>query len=160
MDIMNMTSVPSQVFYCCWIIVACNLAIPHKSKRSVRRSRWITGTSSVTGRVRILYCQDRGSAKAWRFTQYVRHLSTPHNLCEAQQVIAGKMVYNWEGKRDTCYNMYITENKGLEEIQAFYREQGFNPRSVLYSRPYRPSIQDRPATSYYYIFRPSLPTSY
>ena len=40
----------------------------------------------------------------------------------------GKMVYNWEGKKDTCYNMYITENKGLEEIQAFYREQGFNPR--------------------------------
>ena len=39
-----------------------------------------------------------------------------------------KMVYNWEGKKDTCYNMYITENKGLEEIQAFYREQGFNPR--------------------------------
>ena len=38
------------------------------------------------------------------------------------------MVYNWEGKRDTCYNLYITENKGLEEIQAFYREQGFNPR--------------------------------
>ncbi|KAM0806436.1 hypothetical protein BDR22DRAFT_777066, partial [Usnea florida] len=37
------------------------------------------------------------------------------------------MVYNWEGKKDTCYNMYITENKGLEEIQAFYREQGFNP---------------------------------
>ena len=45
-----------------------------------------------------------------------------------ERSIVGKMVYNWDGKRDTCYNMYITENKGLEEIQSFYREQGFNPR--------------------------------
>ena len=53
-----------------------------------------------------------------------------HNsdISKHNSYIPGKMVYNWEGKRDTCYNMYITENKGLEEIQAFYRDQGFNPR--------------------------------
>ena len=47
---------------------------------------------------------------------------------QQERSIIGEMVYNWEGKRETCYNMYITENKGLEEIQSFYREQGFNPR--------------------------------
>ena len=58
-------------------------------------------------------------------------ISALHTILPVQPLLANtvvKMVYNWEGKRDTCFNMYITENKGLEEIQAFYREQGFNPR--------------------------------
>ena len=44
------------------------------------------------------------------------------------------MVYEWENKRDECYDMYITENKSLEEIIEFYRGQNFAPRYVVDSR--------------------------
>ncbi|KAL6713775.1 hypothetical protein ACLMJK_008267 [Lecanora helva] len=39
----------------------------------------------------------------------------------------GKMVYEWEQRRDEIYDMYITQNKSLEEIMDFYRPQNFVP---------------------------------
>ena len=42
-----------------------------------------------------------------------------------------KMVYEWDNKRDECYNLYITENKSLEEIIAHFRDdKNFTPRYV------------------------------
>lgn len=31
------------------------------------------------------------------------------------------MVYDWAGKRDICYQMYILEKKPLEEIMEYMR---------------------------------------
>jgi Clr5 domain len=39
------------------------------------------------------------------------------------------MVYDWEGKRDLCYQMYIVDRKGLEEIMEFMKNTyEFAPR--------------------------------
>jgi len=39
------------------------------------------------------------------------------------------MVYDWDGKRDMCYQMYITEKKSLEEIMDFMKSTlDFTPR--------------------------------
>ena len=41
------------------------------------------------------------------------------------------MVYEWDNKLDECYNLYITENKSLEEIIAHFRDdKNFTPRYV------------------------------
>lgn len=42
-----------------------------------------------------------------------------------------RMVYDWEGKEELCYKLYITENKSLEEIMEFFKlHQDFTPRYV------------------------------
>ena len=42
-----------------------------------------------------------------------------------------RMVYDWEGKEELCYKLYITENKSLEEIMEFFKvTQDFTPRYV------------------------------
>ena len=39
------------------------------------------------------------------------------------------MVYDWEGKREICFQMYIKEKKALEEIMEFMRNTyQFAPR--------------------------------
>lgn len=39
------------------------------------------------------------------------------------------MTYDWEGKEDLCYKMYIIDKKSLEDIMEFYREtENFTPR--------------------------------
>ena len=39
------------------------------------------------------------------------------------------MVYDWEGKRDICYRMYIEEKKPLEDIIEYMRAfHQFSPR--------------------------------
>ena len=39
------------------------------------------------------------------------------------------MVYDWDGKEATCFQMYIEENKSLEEIMQWFKEkQNFAPR--------------------------------
>ena len=41
------------------------------------------------------------------------------------------MVYDWEGKEATCFQMYIQENKSLEEIMEYFKtEHNFAPRYV------------------------------
>ena len=42
-----------------------------------------------------------------------------------------KMVYEWDNKRDECFDLYITQNKSLEEIIDFYKGQNFAPRYVV-----------------------------
>lgn len=43
-----------------------------------------------------------------------------------------RMVYDWEGKEELCYKLYITENKSLEEIMEFFKvTQDFAPRYVV-----------------------------
>jgi hypothetical protein len=37
------------------------------------------------------------------------------------QLILPAMVYDWAGKRDICYQMYILEKKPLEEIMEYMR---------------------------------------
>lgn len=32
-----------------------------------------------------------------------------------------KMVYDWDGKREICYQMYIQEKKALEEIMDYMK---------------------------------------
>ena len=45
------------------------------------------------------------------------------------QSMRPKMVYEWDNKREDCFNMYITENKSLEEIIAHFRDdKNFTPR--------------------------------
>ncbi len=42
------------------------------------------------------------------------------------------MVYDWEGKEVTCFQMYIQENKSLEDIMEFFKlEHNFAPRYVM-----------------------------
>ncbi len=39
------------------------------------------------------------------------------------------MVYDWEGKEDICYKMYIEDKKSLEEIMEHMKEEhNFAPR--------------------------------
>lgn len=39
------------------------------------------------------------------------------------------MVYDWAGKRDICFQMYIQEKKALEEIMEYMRNAyQFAPR--------------------------------
>jgi hypothetical protein len=39
------------------------------------------------------------------------------------------MVYDWEGKREICYQMYIKDKKALEEIMEYMRNvYQFSPR--------------------------------
>ena len=41
------------------------------------------------------------------------------------------MVYDWEGKEATCFQMYIQENRSLEEIMEYFKvEHNFAPRYV------------------------------
>lgn len=41
------------------------------------------------------------------------------------------MTYDWEGKEDLCYKMYIIDKKSLEDIMEFYREtENFTPRYI------------------------------
>lgn len=48
------------------------------------------------------------------------------------------MTYDWEGKEDVCYKMYIIDKKPLEEIMEFYREtENFTPRYILPTAYYR-----------------------
>jgi len=40
-----------------------------------------------------------------------------------------KLVYEWDAKRDVCYDMYITQNKPLEDVINHFREgDSFTPR--------------------------------
>ena len=48
-----------------------------------------------------------------------------------------KMVYEWEIRRNEIYDMYITQNKSLEEIIEYYRAQKFVPRYVVDSTALR-----------------------
>lgn len=42
------------------------------------------------------------------------------------------MVYDWEGKREICYQMYIKDKKALEEIMEYMKNtHQFTPRYVL-----------------------------
>jgi len=39
------------------------------------------------------------------------------------------MVYDWDGKRDLCYKMYIVDKKALEEIMEYMKAfHQFAPR--------------------------------
>jgi len=39
------------------------------------------------------------------------------------------MVYDWDGKEETCYRMYIEEKKSLEDIMEYMKtELNFAPR--------------------------------
>lgn len=41
------------------------------------------------------------------------------------------MTYDWEGKEDLCYKMYIIDKKSLEDIMEFYRQtENFTPRYI------------------------------
>lgn len=44
-----------------------------------------------------------------------------------------KMVYNWEGKEEICYQMYIEQKKSLEEIMEYLKTaHNFSPRYVVH----------------------------
>jgi hypothetical protein len=45
------------------------------------------------------------------------------------------MVYDWDGKREICYQMYIRDKKALEEIMDYMRNvYQFSPRYAI-TRP-------------------------
>ncbi len=53
-----------------------------------------------------------------------------------------KMTYDWEGKKDFCYQMFVVDKKSLEDIREFYREtEDFTPR-------YIPQVDSFSATAY------------
>jgi hypothetical protein len=42
------------------------------------------------------------------------------------------MVYDWDGKREICYKMYIEDKKALEEIMEYMKNtHQFAPRYVF-----------------------------
>jgi hypothetical protein len=42
------------------------------------------------------------------------------------------MVYDWDGKREICYQMYIRDKKALEEIMDYMRNvYQFSPRYAI-----------------------------
>lgn len=42
------------------------------------------------------------------------------------------MVYNWEGKEDDCYRLYIEENKSVEQVAQYMKEHyNFDPRFAI-----------------------------
>lgn len=42
------------------------------------------------------------------------------------------MVYRWEQHRQTCYRLYVEENKSLEEVVEYMRvHHNFTPRCVF-----------------------------
>ena len=46
-------------------------------------------------------------------------------------MVRPKMVYDWDNKRDICFDMYITQNMPLEEVIDHFRdEKSFTPRYV------------------------------
>jgi hypothetical protein len=45
---------------------------------------------------------------------FPRHASTRGS-------VSSIMVYDWAGKRDICYRMYIQDKKALEEIMEYMR---------------------------------------
>ena len=43
-----------------------------------------------------------------------------------------KSIYDWEGKRDEFYDLYIIQDKSMDEVMERYAaEGGFMPRLVL-----------------------------
>lgn len=51
------------------------------------------------------------------------------------------MVYDWEGKEDVCYRMYIDDKRSLEDIMEYMKtEHNFAPR---YCRPLFPALSIR-----------------
>lgn len=52
-----------------------------------------------------------------------------HGDFETESGDPATMVYDWEGKEELCYKLYITENKSLEEIMEFFKvNDDFTPR--------------------------------
>lgn len=51
------------------------------------------------------------------------------------------MVYDWEGKEQVCYDMYINQKKPMEEIMEYFRvEEDFTPRYVVTYRSMPPEF--------------------
>ena len=60
---------------------------------------------------------------------HIRSEQLKHSIALFNQSMRFKMVYEWDNKREECFNMYITENKSLEEIIAHFRDdKNFTPR--------------------------------
>lgn len=39
------------------------------------------------------------------------------------------MVYDWEGKEEECYRLYVEERKPLDEVMEHFKNgYGFSPR--------------------------------
>ncbi len=54
--------------------------------------------------------------------------SNPKRL-ESTAVMPARMVYEWDTKRDVCYDMYIAQNKSLEDVIKHFRDgDSFTPR--------------------------------
>lgn len=52
--------------------------------------------------------------------------------CVTSLVHPVTMVYDWDGKREICYQMYIKDKKALEEIMEYMKNvYQFAPRSVI-----------------------------
>jgi hypothetical protein len=37
-------------------------------------------------------------------------------------------MYDWKGKRDDCYRLYVEERKSLDEVASFWAAKRFTPR--------------------------------
>lgn len=40
-------------------------------------------------------------------------------------------MYNWDGKEDECYRLYVRERKSLKEVATYWEQRGFTPRYVI-----------------------------
>lgn len=52
------------------------------------------------------------------------------------------MVYDWDGKEQTCRRLYVDEKQSLDEVMEYFRNEGFAPSYVASSvpSPLRPCI--------------------
>ncbi|KAF2107555.1 hypothetical protein BDV96DRAFT_505867 [Lophiotrema nucula] len=47
------------------------------------------------------------------------------------------MVYNWDGKHDECYRLYVTEKKSLDEVIKYWEALGFTPSKRAFQTQFK-----------------------
>lgn len=70
------------------------------------------------------------------------------------------MVYKWEQHRETCYRLYVEENRPMDEVVKYMREHhNFTPRCVVPSFHFRvsPAVPRTPPDAPFTPFASVLP---
>ncbi len=97
---------------------------------SLDRIREGLSHGKVNIRLHNLHLTDYGRSNnlILQFFDRVRRTTRPGIPLAAAPSLS-KMVYDWDGKRDICYKMYIEDKKALEEIMEYMKAfHQFAPR--------------------------------
>ncbi|KAF1971643.1 hypothetical protein BU23DRAFT_555818 [Bimuria novae-zelandiae CBS 107.79] len=47
------------------------------------------------------------------------------------------MVYNWDGKEEECYRLYVNEKRSLNEVVEYWRQRGFTPSKRAFQTQFK-----------------------